>query len=106
MNTRQTPRILQQQPDRPVDRQQQQSSGSGEFQPKQPSQTKEGKRPQQMGEGSYEATADYQKNIRNYLEKADVKADAAAAKPASRAEAEELQRAEKEGLSHSKARGQ
>jgi ribosome-binding protein aMBF1 (putative translation factor) len=106
MNSKQTPRILQQQPDRPADRQQQQSSGSGEFQPKQAKDPKEAKRPQQMGEGSYEATADYQKNIKNYLEKADVKADALAAKPASKAESDELQRAEKEGLSHSKARGQ
>lgn len=64
------------------------------------------KPPQQMGEGSYEASEDYQKRIKSYLDKADVKADAEAAKPSSQAEASELEAAEKEGLSHSKARGQ
>lgn len=65
-----------------------------------------GKSNQTMGEGSYEGTRDYQKNIASYLEDADVAADARAARPASKEEAEELKRAEKEGLSHSKARGE
>lgn len=60
-------------------------------------------RPKQMGEGSYEATRDYQKNIGDYLRKANVDADAKAAKPRSDEEAREMQRAEEEGKSHSKA---
>ncbi len=58
--------------------------------------------PQQMGEGSYEATRDYQKNIGEYMKKADIDADAKAAKPRSEQEARELKRAEEEGLSHAK----
>jgi len=84
----------QQQPTRDSDPQQQQS-GSTDFQPK-----PQGK--QQMGEGSYEATRDYQQDIEDYLRNADVKADADAAKPRSEAEARELERAEEEGKSHSK----
>jgi hypothetical protein len=89
------PRILQQQPERETDPQQQQS-GSGEVQP-QASGDK-----QEMGEGSYEATRDYQKNIGEYLKKADVDKDAQAAKPRSEQEARELNEAEQEGKSHSK----
>jgi len=61
---------------------------------------------QQIGEGSYEGTRDYRKNIDVYLEDADVAADAQAAKPANAAEAIELKRAEEEGRSHSKSKGQ
>lgn len=108
MNSKSTPRLLQQQPDSGGERkrQQQQSSGGQESSkraaPKKASQHS----PQQMGEGSYEASEDYQKRIQSYLEKADVKADAEAAKPSGQAEAHEMEAAEKEGLSHSKARGQ
>ena len=89
------PRILQQQPARDSDPQQQQA-GSNDFQPK------PGKGQQQMGEGSYEATRDYQKNIEDYLKDADVEADAEAAEPRSEEEARELDQAEEEGRSHSK----
>ena len=58
---------------------------------------------QQMGEGSYEATRDYQKNIGDYLKRADVQADAEAARPRNAGEAREMERAEREGRSHSKA---
>ena len=61
--------------------------------------------PQQMGEGSYEGTRDYQEGMQNYLANADVAADAQAARPADDAEAAELKEAEREGLSHSKAKG-
>jgi hypothetical protein len=88
------PRILQQQPSAQSDPDQQRS-GSTDFQPR-----PEGK--QQMGEGSYEATRDYQKDIKEYLDKADVEADAEQAKPRSEEEARELERAEREGRSHSK----
>ena len=89
------PRILQQQPDRDSDPQQQQS-GSSDFQPKPAAQQGD------IGEGSYEATRDYQRNIKDYLKKADVDADAQAAKPKSEQEARELDAAEREGRSHSK----
>jgi hypothetical protein len=92
------PRILQQQPERDSDPEQQQS-GSSENQPK-PGAQKGDKG--EMGEGSYEATRDYQKNIQDYLKKADVEADAQAAKPRSEQEARDLDAAEKEGRSHSK----
>lgn len=62
--------------------------------------------PQQIGEGSYEGTRDYQKSIKTYLEDADVAADARAARPADEDEANELRQAEQQGRSHSKARGQ
>jgi hypothetical protein len=86
------PRILQ--PPRESDPQQQ-KSGSNDSQP-------EAAGNQEMGEGSYEATRDYQKNIKEYLKKADVEADAQAAKPQSEQEARDLEEAEKEGRSHSK----
>ena len=93
------PRLLQQQRPRHSDMQQQQA-GSSDFQPK--ANPAPDKREQQMGEGSYEATRDYQKNIGDYLKKADVEADAKAAKPRSEAEAQELKKAEEEGRSHAK----
>jgi len=94
-----TPRILQQQqPARDSDQEQQQS-GSKEFQPEAAGPKDGG---QQMGEGSYEATRDYQKNIKEYLKDADIDADAEAAKPRSEQEARDLDEAEKEGRSHSK----
>jgi hypothetical protein len=89
------PRILQQQPERESDQQQQQS-GSSDFQP----QAAGGK--QQMGEGSYEGTREYQKNIGDYLKKADVEKDAENAKPRSEQEARDMNEAEQEGKSHSK----
>jgi hypothetical protein len=92
-----TPRILQQQPARESDPAQQQA-GSNEFQPK-PGAQQGG---QQMGEGSYEATRDYQKDIQDYLKDADIDKDAEAAKPRSEQEARDLDEAEKEGRSHSK----
>lgn len=75
-------------------RQQQQQGGDSES------------RKQQMGEGSYEGTRDYNNRTKEYLKSHDVKADAEAAKPQNRTEAEDMQNAEKEGLSHSKAKGQ
>jgi hypothetical protein len=102
-------RQQEQQPSRPANRQQQQNASSPEFQSKSPEkdgQNAAAKGDKQMGEGSYEATRDYQDNIKSYLDKADVKADAAAAKPASKQEADELKKAEDAGLSHTKAPGQ
>jgi flagellar hook assembly protein FlgD len=89
-------RILQQQPPRHSDPQQQQA-GSSDFQPKPTAGTA-----QQMGEGSYEGSADYKKRTEEYLKKHDVEADAAAAKPRSAEEARELEKAEEEAKSHSK----
>jgi hypothetical protein len=59
----------------------------------------------QIGEGSYEASRDYGESMKAYLETADVKANAEAAEPDSPEEAEQLKKAEQEGLSHSKAPG-
>lgn len=102
-------RPLQQQARRPDNRQQQQSGSTPEFQPRQPqAQTpeKSAKPAQQMGEGSYEGTRDYQENIQSYLDKADVKSDAEHARPENPQVAEELKKAEDEALSHTKAPGQ
>ena len=95
-NEKPVPRILQQQPERDSDPDQQQS-GSSDYQPK-----AAGEGDKQMGEGSYEATRDYEKDIEEYLKRGDVEADAKAAKPRSEQEARELDEAEKEGRSHSK----
>jgi hypothetical protein len=91
------PRGLQQQPSRD-DNAEQQQAGSNDFQPKPDA----AKPQQQMGEGSYEATRDYQKNIKDYLKDANVEADAEAARPRSEEEARQLDKAEQEGRSHSK----
>lgn len=91
------PRILQQDADRESDSTLQQS-GSSANERKPAAQPSEG----DIGEGSYEATRDYQKNIKEYLKKADVEADAQAAKPHSEQEARDLDAAEQEGRSHSK----
>ncbi len=90
------PRILQQQPARESDPQQQRS-GSADFQSRGEAQGS-----QVEGEGSYTATREYQKNIKEYLDKADVEADMEKAKPRSDAEAREIEAAEREGRSHSK----
>lgn len=92
-----TPRILQQQPERDSDLEQQQSASS-DLQRKPGAQSGQ----QDMGEGSYEATRDYQKNIKDYLKKADVDADAEKARPRSDQEARDMESAEREGKSHSK----
>jgi hypothetical protein len=89
------PRSLQQQPQRETDPQQQRA-GATDFQSRPEGQD------QVEGEGSYTATRDYQKNIKEYLDKADVEKDAEAAKPRSESEARELDEAEREGRSHSK----
>lgn len=59
----------------------------------------------QIGEGSYEGSREYGESMKAYLETADVKADAEAAQPASPEEAEQLKKAEQQGLAHSKAPG-
>ena len=86
-------RSLQQQPQRESDPEQQRA-GATDFQ-----NPSEG---QVEGEGSYSASRDYQKNIKDYLEKADVASDAEAAKPRSESEARELEEAERAARSHSK----
>jgi hypothetical protein len=97
-----TERQQQQQPSRDSDPRQQQA-GSTDFQSKPAAQQQGGQQGQQeMGEGSYQATRDYQKNIKGYLDKADVESDAEKAKPRSEQEARDLESAEREGKSHSK----
>ena len=102
-----TRRTQQQQPQRDRVAQQQQMAGSNEFQsrPKasggQPG-SPSGSQPQQMGEGSYEGTRDYDRSVQDYLKKADVQKDAEAARPRSDQEAREMKQAEDEGKSHSR----
>jgi hypothetical protein len=91
-----TPRTLQQQPQRDSDPQQQRA-GATDFQSRPDAQGG-----QVEGEGSYSATRNYQKDIKEYLDKADVKSDAEASKPRSESEAREMEEAEREGKSHSK----
>ena len=95
-NDKSSPRTLQQQPQRDSDPQQQRA-GDTDFQPR--GQAQGGK---VEGEGSYSASRDYQKNIKEYMEKADVQADAERSKPRSESEARDLEQAEREGKSHSK----
>jgi hypothetical protein len=97
------PRILQQQPERDADPQQQRA-GATDFQPQAQGQSQsQGQGQGQVeGEGSYSATRNYQKDIKEYLDKADVEKDAEAAKPRSESEARELEEAEREGKSHSR----
>ena len=90
---KQQPRSLQQQPQRDSDPQQQRA-GATDFQAPSGEQVE--------GEGSYSATRNYQKNIKDYLDKADVQSDAEASKPRSESEARDLEEAEREGRSHSK----
>ena len=99
-------RPQQQQAQRPDNRAQQQGGSTPELQPRQRQAQAPDKPEQQMGEGSYEGTRDYQEKIKSYLDQADVKADADAARPATPEEAEALKKAEAEGLSHTKAPGQ
>jgi hypothetical protein len=94
-----SPRVMQQQPPRHSDPQQQQAEAN-DFQPK-AGATK----PQQMGEGSYEGSRDYKERTEEYLKNADVAADAEKAKPRSEQEARDMEQAEQEGKSHSKAKG-
>jgi hypothetical protein len=82
MSSDKTPRILQQQP--------------------QPEHENPAAKEQQMGEGSYEGTRDYNQRQAEYQKTHDVQKDAEAAKPKSDEEARELKQAEEEGKSHSK----
>ena len=98
------PRTLQQQPQRESDPQQQRAGDTdfqshGQAQGSKDGQAQGGK---VEGEGSYSATRDYQKNIKEYLDKGDVQSDAEAAKPRSESEARELEQAVREGKSPSK----
>ena len=83
---------------------QQQSQSQSQQKPQgQPQQHQSaGKPPQQMGEGSYEGTRDYNRRTEQYLKSHDVKSDAEAARPRSEQEARELKEAEQEGRSHTK----
>jgi hypothetical protein len=87
----------------------QQMSGSNDFQNQQQPGAKpsaaSGKQ-QQMGEGSYEGTRDYNQRTADYLKTHDVKKDAEAAQPKSEQEAREMKAAEEEARSHSKAKGE
>lgn len=87
---------LQQQPQRHANRQQQQSSGASEMQGG-------SEKVQQMGEGSSADSRDHEGDIKSYLKKSDVKFDLHAAKPKNLQEAIDLERAERQVLSHARA---
>ncbi|MES2993473.1 MAG: hypothetical protein V4844_18765 [Pseudomonadota bacterium] len=55
-----------------------------------------------QGEGNYEATRRYDKSAREFVESGSVDDAAAAAAPETAQEAEEMERAEQIGKSHSK----
>ncbi|NMM08538.1 hypothetical protein [Polaromonas sp.] len=74
-------------------------------QPQQHGDAKKSQPTRQIGEGSYEGSREYGESMKAYLETADVKADGEAAQPTSPEEAEQLKKAEQEGLAHSKAPG-
>jgi hypothetical protein len=59
-----------------------------------------------VGEGSYEGSKRYAESIGNYLETADVTADAKAAAPKSPQEARELREAEAEAKNHTRGEGE
>lgn len=99
MSERRTQQQQQRQPSSDRVAQQQQMSGSKEFQQSSPQASGGG---QQMGEGSYEGTRDYNKRTQEYLKSHDVQKDAEAAKPRSDQEAREMKDAEEEGKSHSR----
>jgi hypothetical protein len=54
------------------------------------------------GEGNYEATRDYNKRTKEYLESADVTEDAKKAAPRTEQEAREMEQAEAAGKRHAK----
>jgi hypothetical protein len=100
-NDKSAPRTLQQQPQRGSDPQQQRA-GATDFQSHSQAQGGQPQGGQVEGEGSYTAARDYQKNIKEYLDKSDVQSDAEKAKPRSEQEAKDLEQAEREAKSHSK----
>lgn len=55
-----------------------------------------------QGEGDYEAARRYDKSVEEFARSGKVEEAARAAKPANEAEAEAMQRAEREGKSHAK----
>ncbi|WP_332814094.1 hypothetical protein [Ramlibacter sp.] len=83
-------------------RQHPQQARQQQGQPEDPQPSSGGRPRQQMGEGSYEGTRDYNQRTDQYLKSHDVKADAEAARPRSEQEAREMKEAEREGRSHSK----
>ena len=61
-----------------------------------------GKRNRVQGEGNYEAAKNYNEAQREFVKSGKVEPAARSAKPKSKAEAKELQRAEAVGRSHAK----
>ena len=59
-----------------------------------------------QGEGDYAADRRYRRHLKEYLERADVEAEARAADPETAAEARELLEAEREGRERAKAEQQ
>lgn len=62
-----------------------------------------GAKPGPYGEGNYEATRQYNKGVKEHMEKHDIEKEARDAAPKSDAEAKEMLDAEREAASRSKA---
>ncbi|MBV9697151.1 MAG: hypothetical protein JO005_09520 [Gammaproteobacteria bacterium] len=60
------------------------------------------KRDEVQGEGDYESARRYDRDVKKYLENADVERAARDAEPRTEAEAEELEAAEDEGRRHAR----
>ena len=90
-----SPSRLQQQPQRFQDRQQQQSSGSHDFQPRQVQQG-DGGRSHQVGGGSYESRRDFNHQVESFSKKSDRSTDGQSSRPTCLSEAVALANAERE----------
>ena len=62
-----------------------------------------GAKPGPYGEGNYEATRQYNKGVKEHMDKHDIEKEARDAAPKSDAEAKEMLEAEREAASRSKA---
>lgn len=58
-----------------------------------------------QGEGDYESARRYDRDLKKYLDKADVERAARAAEPRTEEEAEDLEAAEDEGRRHARGEG-
>ena len=95
---------LQQQPQRFQDRQQQQSSGSHDFQPRQVQQG-DGGRSHQVGGGSYESRRDFTHHVETFSKKSDSFPDGQASRPTCLSEAVAQAKAEREAWARRSAIG-
>lgn len=99
-----SPSRLQQQPKRVQDRQQQQSSGSREFQPSRVQQGDSG-RSLQLGGGSYENGRDNNHHVETFSKKSDSQPEMQSSRPTCLSDAIALTNAEREDYARRRAIG-